>query len=183
MDERNPGRNPCPCVWALNPYKLNAYSIMTESEQDGVGSVDLISPKNLGWEEGKDDEEGSYYTYSELLAESCIDWDWPRAIYPRQRNPRLHAQRAWFTIHGDEYCDMRTIQGRENYLQSVDLPFVAIPAAREFLETAGIDHYLLFADLEALSLRPDREKTDSCPKTRCGPKKKRVWIGAKESPR
>lgn len=146
VDESNPTALQPPCVWVLNPYGLNTASTGHES--------DLFAPRNLGWEEPEEeDEEGQYYTYSELLAEPCIDWDWPLAIYPRQRNPRLHAQRAWFTIHGDEFWAMETINGRENYLRSVELPFEAIPAAREFLEIAGIDHYLLFADLEALSLR------------------------------
>jgi hypothetical protein len=48
---------------------------------------------------------------------------------------------------------MEEIKGRDTYLRSVDLTFEALPAARAFLEIAGIDHYLLFSDLEALSLR------------------------------
>lgn len=64
----------------------------------------------------------------------------------------MHAQRAWFTIHGDDFVPMETVPGRERYLKSVRLPFAAIPAARQFLNQAGLNHYLLFADLENLSL-------------------------------
>jgi hypothetical protein len=129
-----------PCVWVINPYRLNQSS----SFEGG----DLIYPRVLGWSES----EGTYYTYGELLMESGMDWDWPVAIYPRQRNPRLHAQRAWFTIHGDEFVPLDSVSNHQRYLEKVTLPFGAIKAVKRFLQVAGIDHYLLFADLESLSL-------------------------------
>jgi hypothetical protein len=135
-----------PCIWILNPYRLNAVST-------GINPADLWSPEMLGWDEG----EKTYYTYGELLLEAGMYFDAPRAIYPRQRNPRLHAQRAWFTIHGDEYEPLETMSKSASYLKKVILPFSAIPSARQFLEDAGIDHYLLFSDLESLS-RNLREK-------------------------
>lgn len=146
---------PPPCVWVMNPYRLNS--------DDDEDEADLWYPKNLGW----DKREKVYYSYSELLLEKCIYFDWPTAIYPRQRNPRLHAQRAWFTIHGDEYVPLESIKGHENYLVKVELPRVAIPAARRFLDIAGIDHYLLFADLGSLSLHL-KEKNGILTKTQAG---------------
>jgi hypothetical protein len=97
------------------------------------------------------------YTYGELLLEEGIGFERPLAVYPRQTNSRVHAQRAWFTMHGDEFVRLETV-AREHILQRIDLPRAAIPAARRFLEHAGIDHYLLFADLENLS-RHLREKS------------------------
>jgi hypothetical protein len=129
-----------PCIWVMNPYRLN--------QSSWVESGDLIYPKVLGW----DKEEETYYTYGELLMEDNIDWDWPVAIYPRQRNPRLHAQRAWFTIHGDKFVSMESGSRHQHCLERVTLPFGAIRAAKRLLQIAGIDHYLLFADLESLSL-------------------------------
>jgi hypothetical protein len=85
---------PPPCVWLLNPYRLNSHST-------GIRHPDLWSPTMLGW----DLKESTYYTYGELLLESGIDFDYPRAIYPRQQNPRLHAQRAWFDcVPTCKYC-------------------------------------------------------------------------------
>lgn len=136
-----------PCVWVLNPYRLNG--------EGGEEEDDLTYPTMLGW----DEKEQCYYTYGELLLEEGLYFDEPVAIYPRQRNPRLHAQRAWFTIHGDRFIPMESIEGHEAHLERVELPFEAIPAARRFLRLAGIDHYLLFADLESLSLHL-REKND-----------------------
>jgi len=135
-----------PCVWVLNPYRLNARST-------GVTPADLWSPEMLGW----DTKEKTYYTYGELLLEAGMYFEEPRAIYPRQRNPRIHAQRAWFTIHGDEYKAIEKLPKNKGFLQQVQIPFAAIPSARQFLEDAGIDHYLLFSDLESLS-RNLREK-------------------------
>ena len=128
-----------PCVWVLNPYALNR-------ESAGVESGDLYAPENIGW----DAEEEQYYTYGELLLEDGIGFKNPLAVYPRQTNPRIHAQRAWFTMHGDEFVPLEKVAG-ELILTKVELPRPAISAARRFLEHAGIDHYLLFADLENLS--------------------------------
>ena len=133
-----------PCVWVLNPYILNDDPRWVTKG----GEPDLMHPPNLGW----DAKESTYYTYGDLLSEGQMDWGKPVAIYPRQRTARMHAQRAWFTIHGDDFVPMETIPGRKSYLKCVQLPFEAIPAARRFLDQAGINHYLLFADLENLSL-------------------------------
>ena len=132
-----------PCIWVMNPYILNAKEwIYKGAEQD------LVHPSYLGW----DAREKDYYTYGDLLCEGCMDWDWPTAIYPRQKNPRIHAQRAWFTIHGDEFVPLEEVPGNKKFLQKVVLPFSAIGEAKSFLRMAGIDHYLMFADLESLSL-------------------------------
>jgi hypothetical protein len=134
-----------PCIWVLNPYRMNNDPRWTSVEGD---EADTVHPKNLGW----DPDEGEYYTYGELLCEGEMDWKWPVAIYPRQRNSRIHAQRAWFTIHGDEFVPIDDIPGHDRYAQKVILPFDAVDPAKEFLKLAGINHYLLFADLESLSL-------------------------------
>lgn len=135
---------PPPCLWVLNPYRMNNRRRWSNVEGD---EADTVHPTNLGW----DPREREYYTYGELLCEGYMDWEWPVAIYPRQRNSRIHAQRAWFTIHGDEFVPIEKVGGHAKYVQRVELPFDAIGPAKEFLKLAGINHYLLFADLESLS--------------------------------
>jgi hypothetical protein len=142
-DQGNPV--PPPCIWVLNPYRLN--DVPRWKQIEGA-EADAVHPTNLGW----DAKEGEYYSYGELLCEGYMDWDRPTAIYPRQRNARIHAQRAWFTIHGDKFRPMEEFGGRTKHLSKVGLPFVAVKAAKDFLKLAGINHYLLFADLESLSL-------------------------------
>ncbi len=134
---------PPPCVWVLNPYRLNECS---------EWGADLIYPPNLGWLEGRKEWEGTYFGYSDLLTEGGLGWDWPVAIYPRQRSARIHAQRGWFTIHGDKLLAIEALSDWRKYLRKVELPWAALTAARDFLAVAGLDHYALFPDLQNLSL-------------------------------
>jgi len=136
---------PPPCIWVLNPFKLNEIAGRWSFRER---EADIVFPKFLGWKQN----EGRYDGYGELLQGNNIGWESPTAIYPRQLNPRIHAQRGWFTIHGDCFEPIESIEGHENYLRKVDLPFAAVPAARRFLDLAGLDHYALFADLQSLSL-------------------------------
>lgn len=134
---------PPPCVWVMNPYGLNNAS---------GWDWDIVYPPVLGWDEGTKTRPPSYYTYGELLMDGAMDWDWPTAIYPRLTNDRIHAQRGRFTIHGDQFVPIESRRGHRKYLLKIELPFVAVPAARQFLRLAGLDHYALFPDLTNLSL-------------------------------
>ena len=134
-----PAKGASPCIWVLNPYELN--------RQSDWGCDDLLAPDNLGW----DDSEEEMYSYSELLLESGIDWDLPVAIYPRQRNARIHAQRGWFTIHGDKFEPLNMRQQSEPYLRRVTVSEGAVEYGLQFLEDAGLNHYALFPDLQSLS--------------------------------
>ena len=78
-----------------------------------------------------------------------FDWEEPVALYPLQTNARLHAQRGYFTIHGE---DTRPLDRRApRVVRRVDLPRAAWEHARLFLEDAGINEYLLFPDLDGLT--------------------------------
>src|SRR5436305_8958880 len=91
-------------ILVLNPYAWNArhqgmYTFNAEGV-DGAPSIsdpdrDLVWPKFLGW----DDREKTYYDFGELLVETeRIDWLYPIALYPPQRDARLSAQRGYLTI-------------------------------------------------------------------------------------
>jgi len=128
------GEPTSPCIWMLNPFVLN--------------DDDFFAPKNLGW----DEDEEEYYDYGELLVEEePIDWEAPLAIYPDKNNPRLFAQRGYFTIHGTDLRPLEKIPGNERYLKRVELPLEAIPHARHFLQMAGMDRYRIYGDLESLA--------------------------------
>lgn len=128
-----------PCIWVLNPNQLNLAS--------DWHCEDLVSPKNLGW----DSDENELYDYEDILLEEGIGWDWPIAIYPRHKTNRIHAQRGWFTIHGDEFKPLEEFGNKDRFLRKVELPFDAFKGARDFLGSAGLDHYSLFPDLDNLS--------------------------------
>ena len=130
---------PPPCVWVLNPNQINLASDWE--------TYDLISPTYLGW----DDSEETSYSYGDILLEDGIGWKHPVAIYPRQKTARIHAQQGWFTIHGNEFKPLETIKNSDRFLRKIELPFEALPEARDFMNHAGLNHYSLFPDLDNLS--------------------------------
>ncbi len=134
-----PGDLAPPCVWILNPYRLNGISWVGE---------DLVHPPYLGW----DRESGEHWEYGDMVAGTApMGWKFPVAIYPRQKTSRMHSQRAWFTIHGDKHRPMESMKRLMGALRKVSLPWEAVGAAREFLRHAGLDQYALFPDLQNLS--------------------------------
>lgn len=125
-----------PCLWLLNPYALNERSWKVR---------DLVAPEFLPQED--------YDGYSDYLVDysndAVFDWKKPVALYPLQRNARLHAQQGYFTIHGDDTRPLEVIAPKT--VRKVSLPPEAWPEARRFLEDAGINEYLLFPDLDGLT--------------------------------
>ncbi len=127
-----------PCIHVLNPYALNEQSFWEERE--------LVSPKYIWYAE--DDLE--FWDFGDILLEGIgMDWQTPIAIYPEQRALRVRAQKGWFTLHGD---DVRPLDEQVPGVASkVDLPPEAIPAARHFLDLAGLDDFAVFPDLDGLA--------------------------------
>jgi hypothetical protein len=134
------------CIWVMNPYALN---------HAAWGLHRLFNPRYLAREEASNRS----YDYSELLLDTHPPhwgerrlWETPLAIYSHQRSERMFAQSGWFTIHG---TDMRSIdeifEERPGILKKIDLPQDAVPAARQFLELAGIGHRQLFPDLDGIA--------------------------------
>lgn len=123
------------CLWLLNPYAMN---------EAGGWTRDLVAPRFLAYEDGES------WTYSDLLTDSPgMGWDDPVALYPVQKSSRLQAQRGYFTIHGDihEPLDLTN----PDFVRQVRFTAAIVEPANEFLSMAGIDEYLLFPDLDALS--------------------------------
>jgi len=63
----------------------------------------------------------------------------------------MHAQKAWFTIHGDEHIPLEDVPGRKKVLQCVKVLIEALPAARDFLDDGGINIYSVYPDLANLT--------------------------------
>ena len=129
-----------PRLWLLNPWRLN--------EENWHGVHDLISPKFLGRYQNRT----TYEDYGEFLLDFTqpgMILDRPVALYPSHLNRRLHAQRGYFTMHGDlnEPLD----QLNPGCVGFVDIPAEIIAPARHFLAVAGIDDYLMFPDLDGLA--------------------------------
>ena len=124
-----------PCIWILNPYLLNVH-------EDSWLSRELISPIYL-YDDDHDD-------YSDYLVSDKFEFGWklPVALYPIQRSARLHAQRGYFTIHGNDRRPLEILY--PDAVARVDISHEALPEINKFLEVAGINEYLLFPDLDSL---------------------------------
>jgi hypothetical protein len=132
---REAGPDAAPCIWLLNPYALNVRSWDVR---------DFVAPEYLPQGE---------YGYADYLVDyskdAGFDWDLPVALYPLQRNARLHAQHAYFTIHGENNRPLEVTA--KDVVAKVPLPRAAWGRARDFLESAGINEHLLYPDLDGLT--------------------------------
>lgn len=146
IDSKDPA-----CLWLLNPYELNAWTVGNGKRRD------LFDPKNLGW----DEEHREYWSYSDLLLDGGMDWKHPISLYPRQRTNRMQVQRGWFTIHGDEFVPLESLPHQEKFLRRVDIPAQAEPAAREYLQLAGIELFTMFPDLPNLAAHLSNRYSDA----------------------
>jgi hypothetical protein len=108
---------------------------------------DLYSPRYLGYD-WKRHRECDYEDYL-IHRKGKFDWDGPIAIFPPQKNPRMRSQHGWFTIFGKSIQPMETQLPK--IVRKVDIPKVAIPAAKQFLLEAGIDSGSVFPDLDGFA--------------------------------
>ncbi len=124
-----------PHIWVLNPYLMN-------SKNGYTGVRDFVAPQYINEKED----------YSDMLTNydrAGMGWKRPFAVYPLTRwNARLHAQRGYFTIHGDRNAPLDELMPK--CVRRINIPLEAIPAGLDFLEVAGINDYSIFPDLEGL---------------------------------
>lgn len=117
-----------PCLWVLDPIKLNELS----TQRPEIKRTDSdFNYKKVYWE-----KKPTPTTY-------------PIAIEPPNRNDRIRAQRGTFTIHGEEQQPLNEIF--PECVRRVVLPSAAIPEAWEFLEFANINPFSVFPDIEGLA--------------------------------
>ena len=129
-----------PRLWLLNPWRLN--------EENWHGLRDLVLPKYLG----RYRDRVNYEDYGEFLQNyepPGMELARPVTIYPNHLNSRLHAQRGYFTMHGDLSDSLDLLN--PDCVGFVDIPEDVVEPARRFLSVAGIDDYLMFPDLDGLA--------------------------------
>jgi hypothetical protein len=111
-------------IYVLNPYLWN--------KKHGYDR-DLIWPRYFTY----DPDEDYFYEYGEILVDDGIDWRYPVALYPPQRNARMSAQRGFFTIHGYDPRPIEKIAPK--LVVAIDLDSQAVKEATEALEFSGIN--------------------------------------------
>jgi len=128
-----------PRIWLLNPWRLNAQN---------WSSPNLIAPKRLGPYQNRN----QYEDYGDFLLNynpAGMELERPVALYPVHLNRRLHAQRGYFTMHGDINEPLDNLN--HDCVAWIDVPPDVVEPARRFLAMAGIDDYLMFPDLDGLA--------------------------------
>ena len=156
-----------PRLWLLNPWRLN--------EENWNKTRDLIAPRFLG----RYQDRSAYEDYGDFLRDyhpPGMVLERPVALYPIHLNRRLHAQRGYFTIHGDVNKPVDALN--PDCVTALDIPAEVIGPARHFLTVAGIDDYLMFPDLDGLArdlhrkngigTAPSASKLSQTPQTRGG---------------
>ncbi len=119
-----------PCIWILDPFKLNKKAINGEVIQD---------PKS--------DFKYNYYQMYMLDREKVSEM--PVAIYPAKQCARIFAQKGVFTLQGSVGEPLENIY--PDCVTRVDLPSGALSEAKRFLNLAGINEYTVFPDTDGLA--------------------------------
>lgn len=127
---------PSPCIWVMNPYKLNRISANSKKHYVIYDETDRISFDYL---------------------ESIRDGSWPRklpvALAAPWRNRRVMAQQGSFTAHGSDSRPIEDIPALKGCIRRVGIDPALVPAIREDLAVQGFNHFQAFPDLDGLAQR------------------------------
>jgi hypothetical protein len=133
---RYPKAGQTPRLYMINPYAWN---------KKYTGSRELAWPRYFG----SDPKTEKYYEFGKIILEGGVDWEYPVALYPPQRDARLSAQRGFFTIHGYDPRPLDAIS--PGSIVAIDLMPKAVQEVTEALKHGGFNEFSLFPDLEGLS--------------------------------
>ena len=118
-----------PVIWLLNPFTLACRA--RGSNDKSIGDFHI-------------DKEMDYH--ERFLKKKNWPFKYAMPFYAPTPNERIHAQRGFFTVHGN---DERSIhETAEKHIRSVSIPDTIHAEALQFLRLAGIDHDFLFPDHE-----------------------------------
>lgn len=124
------GKIHSPCIWILNPFKLN---------QESTG-------RNIVYDQA--DKIGIDY-YESICVWQDWPYDLPVAMDAPWQNDRIMSQRGSFTFHGNNPAPLE--QTFPKSVARVDIPPHLARPLRAELARSGIDHFRLFPDLDGLA--------------------------------
>ena len=127
-----------PCVWVLNPYRLNFESRGREI----IYHTDNVT---------KDDEDTQ--TLDEYKVGSSALPTTPIAITPPYIDIRLKAQKGCFTLHGKNKTSIHSLSknAEKPFLARIDISKSAINRIRWQLDVIGINTSDIYPDLSGLA--------------------------------
>ena len=124
-----------PCIWILDPFKLNDKSIN--------------SPEILEMEEFKD--KCDYQEYLKLGAKNLEKFSTPVAIYPKRNVARAFSQKCAYTLHFEDMRPIEEIYRKNMFIKRFDIPQNEIENLKKFLLLSGNNEYSVYPDLQGLS--------------------------------
>jgi hypothetical protein len=124
------GKIESPCIWILNPYKLNQKA----------------ASRNVVFDRA--DKVGVDY-YEAICPPSRWLYDYPIAMDAPWRNDRIASQRGSFTFHGNNKLPLE--ETCADCVKCVPIPPHLVRALRAELVRSGFDYFRLFPDLDGLA--------------------------------
>jgi hypothetical protein len=128
-----------PSVWIINPFTI------AREARKPTG----VNDKRIGCFHNEKDLD----YFDNFLSGAKCKWPFqsPIPYRPPKLNPRIRAQRGFFTVHGVDRCPLDCIyRGSAGQFR---LHADALPGARRFLNLAGIDSLALFPDEQGFANR------------------------------
>ena len=123
-----------PCLWLLDPYKLNEIS---------TGSsilYDISTVSDQGGHKG--------FNTHNVISNSC-GFEIPYAIRPPHGNSRISAQRGLFTVHTESGKPLEELC--PEVVRKIEIPKESIKRFKLYLQQLGVDEFSLFPDQEGLA--------------------------------
>ena len=125
-----------PCIWVLNGFTLNKYSGVSPKPEIIVPGIDPIV------------DYFSCFVLHEDQGKKLWNYEKPIFLDIPWVSDRISAQRGYFTFHSsaepmEQEC--------ADYVRKIEITAAAIPGATRFLESAGVNEYSIYPDLEGLA--------------------------------
>ena len=119
-----------PCIWILDPYKLNKKSYNEQSIPES-SSLDFYyhQDSEKEWDEIQKKFKG------------------PIAIIPSRAHQRIFAQKSLFTVHSNPIPIEKYYR---SCVKKIEIPIDCFEDAELFLFLAGVNYFSLFPDLDGL---------------------------------
>ena len=124
-----------PCIWILNPYRLNFESRAQNVIYDRDDRLDL--------------------DYYDCATKRQWPFDLPVALAAPWRNARVAAQKGYFTIHGN---DLRPVEEcAPSCVKRIDIPQHLVRDIIRLLNSSATNTFSQFPDLDGLSMKLRRQ--------------------------
>ena len=124
-----------PCIWILNPFKLN---------QESTGQKVVF-----------DRDDKFPIEYYDAATKQQFPFDMPAAIAAPWRSERISAQKGYFTIHGNDLRPIEKIAPK--CVKKIEIPQHLVRGIIKHLTLSSTNGFSLFKDLDGLSMKLRRQ--------------------------